>query len=59
MTTEISVMYGSEGVKKILPRRPTYRPLGYKSVYLPLCKVADTPCHVQGGDTQIEKKHDT
>ena len=27
-----------------------YRPLGYERVYLPLCKVADTPFHIQGGD---------
>ena len=25
-----------------------YRPLGYERVYLPLCKVADTPFHIQG-----------
>ena len=24
------------------------RPLGYERVYLPLCKVADTPFHIQG-----------
>ena len=23
-------------------------PLEYDRVYLPLCKVADTPCHIQG-----------
>ena len=27
-----------------------YRPLGYERVYLPLCKVADTPFHIQGDD---------
>ena len=27
-----------------------YRPLGYERVYLPLCKVADTPFHAQGDD---------
>ena len=26
-----------------------YRPLGYERVYLPLCKVADTPFHIQEG----------
>ena len=26
-----------------------YRPLEYERVYLPLCKVADTPFHIQGG----------
>ena len=26
------------------------RPLGYERVYLPLCKVADTPFHIQGDD---------
>ena len=32
-------------------RRPiTYRPLGYERVHLPLCKVADTPFHIQGDD---------
>ena len=25
-----------------------YRPPGYERVYLPLCKVADTPFHIQG-----------
>ena len=25
-------------------------PLGYKRVYLPLCKVADTPFHIQGNN---------
>ena len=29
----------------------TYRPLGYERVYLPLCKVADTPFYIQGDDT--------
>ena len=27
-----------------------FRPLGYERVYLPLCKVADTPFHIQGDD---------
>ena len=27
-----------------------FRPLGYERVYLPLCKVADTPFHSQGDD---------
>ena len=27
-----------------------YRPLGYERVYLTLCKVADTPFHIQGDD---------
>ena len=27
--------------------RHTYHPLGYKRVYLPLYKVADTPFHIQ------------
>ena len=27
-----------------------YRPLEYERVYLPLCKVADTPFHNQGDD---------
>ena len=26
------------------------RPVGYERVYLPLCKVADTPFHIQGDD---------
>ena len=29
---------------------PEYRPLGYESVYLLLCKVADTPFHIQGDE---------
>ena len=28
-----------------------YRPLGYERVYLTLCKVANTPFHIQGDDT--------
>ena len=28
---------------------PIRRPSGYERVYLPLCQVADTPFHVQGG----------
>ena len=27
-----------------------YRPLVYERVYLPLCKVADTPFYIQGDD---------
>ena len=27
-----------------------YRPPGYERVYLTLCKVADTPFHIQGDD---------
>ena len=27
-------------------------PLGYERVYLPLCKVADTPFHIQGDHTR-------
>ena len=30
--------------------RETFRPLGYERVYLPLCKVADTPFYIQGDD---------
>ena len=34
----------------------TNRPLGYERVYLPLCKVADTPFHIQGDEIfPIEK----
>ena len=29
------------------------RPLGYERVYLRLCKVADTPFHIQGGEVLI------
>ena len=29
------------------------RPLGYERVYLPLCKMADTPFHIQGDDLLI------
>ena len=32
------------------------RPLGYERVYLPFCKVADTPFHIQGD--QVSRKHD-
>ena len=39
-------------------RWPSYyhqhkRPIGYKSVYLPLSKVADTPSHIQGVDMWV------
>ena len=27
-----------------------FRPFRYERVYLPLCKVADTPFHIQGDD---------
>ena len=27
-----------------------YRPFGYKKVYLPLCRVADTPFKIQGDE---------
>ena len=32
----------------------TIRPLGYERVYLPLCKVADTPFHIQGDKLSAE-----
>ena len=38
------------------------RPLGYERVYLPLCKVADTPFHIQGDElsaTYLSATHDT
>ena len=28
-------------------------PLGYKRVYLPLCKVADTPFYIQGDEVVL------
>ena len=31
----------------------TCRPVGYERVYLPLCKVADTPFHIQGDDVNM------
>ena len=31
----------------------SYRPFGYERVYLPLCKVADTPFHIQGVDMPL------
>ena len=37
------------------------RPLGYERVYLPLCKVADTPFNIQGGGgdmSQGERKRE-
>ena len=36
-------------------KRDIWRPLGYEKVYLPLCKVADTPFHIQGGAILCEK----
>ena len=30
-----------------------YRPLEYERVYLPLCRVADTPFHIQGNDIDL------
>ena len=38
------------GVDKNMSNMTTYRPLGYERVYLPLCRVADTPFHIQGDD---------
>ena len=31
----------------------TRGPLGYERVYLPLCKVADTPFHIHGNDVSL------
>ena len=31
-----------------------YRLLRYERVYVPLCKVAHTPFHIQGGDMLIK-----
>ena len=33
------------------------RPLGYERVFLPLCKVADTPFHIQEHDILCYGKH--
>ena len=33
-------------------------PLGYEKVYLPLCKVADTPFHIQVADTPFHIQGD-
>ena len=30
-----------------------YRPLGHERVFLPLCKVADTPFHIQGDNITV------
>ena len=38
-----------ENLKRLRDDRQ-YRPLGYERVYLPLCKVADTPFHIQDLD---------
>ena len=35
------------------------RPLGYERVYLPLCKVADTPFHIQGDEMSDQIKQTT
>ena len=32
-----------------------YRPLGYERVYLSLCKLADTPFHIQGDKLHVIK----
>ena len=37
--------------------RMTRHPLGYERVYLPLCEVADTPFHKQGGDVSYPNTH--
>ena len=34
-----------------------YHPLGYESVYLPFCKVADTPSHIQGDNIYLLNNH--
>ena len=48
-----SVMEACYAVNHI--NRHIYRPLGYVRVYLPLCKVADTPFHIQGDDSLPRK----
>ena len=40
----VAVIMDESGVVEI------YRPFGYKMVYLPLCRGADTPSHIQGDD---------
>ena len=35
----------------------SYRPLGYERVDLPLCRVADTPFHIQGDDMLKNTKY--
>ena len=36
-----------------------YSPLEYERVYLPLCKVADTPFHMQGHELYMKWKLST
>ena len=35
---------------KLSSNKQIYHPIGYEKVYLPLCKVADTPFHIQGDE---------
>ena len=37
-------------INPIPDQRFLFRPIGHERVYLPLCKLADTPFHIQGGD---------
>ena len=41
---------GSVGLLSNTSHSQIYSPLGYERVYLPLCKVADTPFHIQGDE---------
>ena len=43
-------------INPIPDERLLFRPIGHERVYLPLCKVADTPFHIQGGDFLRRRK---
>ena len=46
----IGVVHTRTMCRSMVSEPSIYRPLGYERVYLSLCKVADTPFHIQGDD---------
>ena len=42
--------YFNQNLLPVTTKVADHRPLGYERVYLPLCKVADTPFYIQGDD---------
>ena len=54
----LHIIIGRDGHLGQLYAQDLIRPIGYEMVYLPLCKVADTPFHIQGdGMSTSQKNH--
>ena len=51
-----NVTYGSCSGHKFVISLNIRHLIGYERVYLPLCKVADTPFHIQGDEDMLTKK---